>query len=350
MSLAAALAGPTLPDLDDWPLFGWSDEARPALGRALERGPAVLATIIALEGGGPRPIGTQMVFGDGVLDGYLSGGCIEADVAAHAQSCLIDGAPRTLIYGEGSPWGDIRLLCGARLEVFVEAIPPGDPAALALAASAEIRTPVWWASDGGRRACLTAQPAARREATVLRPYVPIPRLVIFGADPIALAIAQTGVLAGFETHLVRDKGPSTAPPILGVRYHRAEPAAVLSALGGGDPWTYVAVCGHEPERDHAALVSALSGQAAYVGLLGARRRLEPRLTALREAGVADDALDRLRAPIGLDLGGKAPFEVAIAVLAEMILVRRGGQAARPAPKADSTLVEWPRAAQAHTGG
>lgn len=84
------------------------------------------------------------------------------------------------------------------------------------------------------------------------------------------------------------------------------------------------MCGHEAERDHPALLAALRGQAAYVGLLGARRRLAPRLEALRADGVSQEALTRLRAPIGLDLGGKAPFEVAIAVLAEMILVRRTG--------------------------
>lgn len=329
MSLARSVVEPGIPALDDWPLFGWSDEARPALGEALRSGPAVLATITAIEGGGPRPVGTQMVFGRGVVDGYLSGGCIEADLALHAQACLADGAPRSLVYGQGSPWADIRLLCGARLEVFIEAIAPDDAAGRALAASARARRPVWWVSDGHRRACRAAAPTvSEAPGTLVRPYAPIPRLVIFGADPIALAIGQLGVLAGFETHLVRGRGPSVPPPIPGLAYHRLEPDAAFEALGGVDRWTYVAVCGHDDARDHPALVAALGGQAAYVGLLGARRRLPPRLEALRLAGIGQEALARLHAPIGLDLGGKAPFEVAIAVLAEMTQVRRAAQAAQ----------------------
>lgn len=325
-----------IPEPGDWPTFGWSDEARPALGRALRAGPAVLATITALHGGGPRSPGTQMVLGCGVLDGYLSGGCIEADLAVHARACLGDGVARTLVYGQGSPWADISLPCGARLEVFLEAISPDDPAAQALVASSTTRAPVWWASDGSQRACLNAPPSPIDQSwPLLRPYAPIPRLLVFGSDPIALAISQLAIQAGFQTHLARVRGPSAPPPIAGLSYHRLEPDAVFTALGGLDAWTYVAVCGHEAGRDHAALVAALSGEAAYVGLLGARRRLAPRLEALRRAGVEETALASLRAPIGLDLGGKAPFEVAIAVMAEMILVRRAredpGQMQEPIP-------------------
>src|ERR1041385_5755042 len=102
--------------LPEWPLFGLTDDVRPSLRQAREAGEAlVLATLISVEGGGPRPEGTQMVFAPGVLAGYFSGGCVESDVAGHAWACLQDGEPRTLVYGEGSPWPDIRLLCGARI-------------------------------------------------------------------------------------------------------------------------------------------------------------------------------------------------------------------------------------------
>ena len=106
--------------LPEWPAFGLADDVRPALRAAAATGkPLVLATLTALGGGGPRPVGTQMVFGHGVVSGYFSGGCVESDVAAHAQACLADGAPRTLVYGEGSPWPDIQLLCGARVETIL---------------------------------------------------------------------------------------------------------------------------------------------------------------------------------------------------------------------------------------
>src|SRR5471030_1515866 len=128
--------------LPDWPLFGLGDDARPALQAARAAGqPCAVATIIALDGGGPRPVGTQMVVGDQILSGFLSGGCLEADVVGHAEACLADGEPRRLIYGTGSPWPDIRLLCGARIEVQLEAIHPGDEAASRLFALTDARTP-----------------------------------------------------------------------------------------------------------------------------------------------------------------------------------------------------------------
>jgi xanthine dehydrogenase accessory factor len=89
-----------------------------------------------------------------------------------------------------------------------------------------------------------------------------------------------------------------------------------------DPWTYVAIASHDAEADLPALIAALMSSAAYVGLLGARRRLPERFAALKAAGVTNDAIARLHAPIGMDLGGKAPWEVAISVLGEMIQVRQ----------------------------
>ena len=123
--------------LPEWPFFGMTDDVRPALRQARAHGQAaVLATLIAVEGGGPRPVGTQMVFAPGIVAGYFSGGCVESDIADHAWTCLTDGAPRVLVYGEGSPWPDIRLLCGARIEIFLERIVPED-AALAQLLSAQ---------------------------------------------------------------------------------------------------------------------------------------------------------------------------------------------------------------------
>jgi xanthine dehydrogenase accessory factor len=96
-----------------------------------------------------------------------------------------------------------------------------------------------------------------------------------------------------------------------------------------DPWTYVAVASHDADTDHPALVAALNSSAAYVGLLGARRRLPERLAALKAAGVTDEAIGRLHAPIGMNLGGKAPWEVAISVLGEMIEKRRVQKTSKP---------------------
>jgi xanthine dehydrogenase accessory factor len=308
-------------DAWDWPLHGLADDMRPALADALARGPAALATIISLGEGGPRPVGTQMVFGQGSRAGFLSGGCIEADVEDHARASLADGEPRRLVYGEGSPWPDIRLLCGARIEILVERLDPDDDAARMLLNLAAARVPATWISDGRRRVC-AAEPIAAGAGAFSRHFDPAPRLVVLGGDPTALAVASLGVQSGFETTLVRPKGPLAPPPLPGLAYRRDGVASALAAIGL-DAWTAVAICGHDLEIDHAALLAALPSPAPYVGLLGARRRLNERLDRLRAAGLSERDLAKLRAPIGLDLGGKAPFEVAVAVIGEIMATRHG---------------------------
>lgn len=318
--------------LPDWPVYGLADDQRTALRTALATGPAVLATIVDLGSGGPRPVGTQMVFGPGLVSGFLSGGCVEADVAGHARACLEDGEPRRLVYGEGSPWPDIQLLCGARIEILLERLAPDDVAVGELFRRMDARLPAVWLSDGHGRTC-GANPASWDGAVRLT-FDPVWRLMVLGGDPTALAIAQLGAQAGLETTLVRPRGPSQPPPLTGVAYSRAEPGQALAAL---DAWTAVAICGHDIELDHAALLAALPSPAPYVGLLGARRRLPERLERLKAAGLTDRDVARLRAPIGLDLGGKAPWEVAVAAIGEIIAVRASGleRAAGQSPFAHS---------------
>ena len=312
-----------LQSLPSWPLFGLADDVRPALRRAAALGePIALATITDLSGGGPRPVGTQMSFAASEVCGFLSGGCLEADLAGHARQALETGAPRRLVYGEGSPWPDIRLLCGARIEILLERLSPGDEALSALLGKTAARIPALWISDGARRTCVAVDSSVSPwPGAFCRRFDPVPRLIVVGSDPTALAIASLGTQAGFETHLIRPKGPAEPPPnIDGIAYGRDEPAVALARIGL-DRWTAVAVASHDPHIDQAALAAALPTPAFYVGALGARRRLEDRMGGLRSAGVADHDLSRLHAPIGLDIGGKAPWEVAISVLAEITAER-----------------------------
>jgi xanthine dehydrogenase accessory factor len=263
------------------------------------------------------------------VSGFLSGGCLESDVAGHARACLEDGQPRRLVYGEGSPWPDIRLLCGARIEILLERIAPDDAATEALLALEDARVPARWTSDGLRRACAPASGApAPWQGGFSRLYDPPLRLIVLGSDPTALAIATLGAQAGCQTTLVRPKGPEQPPALPGFAYSRDEPDQALAAIGL-DPFTAVAVATHEAELDHAALAVALPSKAFYVGALGARRRVGERKAALLAAGVSAGDVARLHAPIGLDLGGKAPWEVAIAVLGEITAIRYAAQT--PAP-------------------
>ncbi len=309
-------------------MFGLADDMRPALRRASGRREAVaLATIVALDGGGPRPVGAQMLISRGEVCGFLSGGCLESDVIGHADDVLAGVGPRRLVYGKGSPWPDIQLMCGAGIEILLERIAPDDPAAGALIDLAEARRAALWISDGTRRVCGPLEtPPAPWPGAFARVFDPAPRLIVVGSDPTAIAIASLGVQAGFETTLVRPKGPLEPPPIAGLGYCRDEPGAALAAIGL-DRWTAVAAASHEALIDHETLLASLASEAFYVGALGARRRLEDRLSWLRQAGVDEADLTRLQSPIGLDLGGKAPMEIALAVLAQITALRHGRPAA-----------------------
>jgi len=277
------------------------------------------------------------------LSGFLSGGCIEADIVAHAAEVLSTGRPQRLIYGDGGPFPDIRLVCGGRVEVLLERLGSGDPAVARLLELSAERVPALWASDGVMRACwavdeapppgpygglagaLAEDPAARliQEADGSRialRYAPPRRMVVVGGDPTAMAIASLAAVSGFESWLVRPKGPEAPPPLPGVRYDRRAADIALQDIGL-DPWTYVAVATHDLGLDETALAVALPSPAPYVGALGARRRLPERLAPLRRLGLGDSDQARLRAPIGLDFGGKAPFEIAVAVLAEVLALQ-----------------------------
>jgi xanthine dehydrogenase accessory factor len=348
--------------LAEWPAFGLQSDVRPALRRAMEAGrPVALGSLYAHEGAAPLGEGAQILFdandsgGGTAAAGFLSGGCVEGDIALHARGVLEGGQPRRLVYGRGGP-PDIRLLCGSRIEVLLERVAPDDPALERLLALEAERRPALWLSDGTLRACLAEgetlsklpaalapalAKAAERPATsapaggaIFRRHAPRQRLVVVGGDPTTLAIARLAAEAGFETSLVRPKGPSSPPPVAGVRYFRGEPAEAFHALGL-DPWTAVAVATHDIDIDHDALLVALPSAAGYVGALGSRKRIPERLARLKYDGLPDSAVARLKAPIGLDIGARAPWEIAVSVIAEAIQALKALDAARPWPSASA---------------
>ena len=135
----------------EWPTTGLEDDMRPRMFAAAEAGQAfALATIVEADGG-PRPVGSQMVITRDHEWGFLSGGCIEADVALHGREVLADGIPQRLVYGRGSPFIDMRLPCGGRLELLIERIAPDDTAVRRLRALTEARSSARWQGDGTTR-------------------------------------------------------------------------------------------------------------------------------------------------------------------------------------------------------
>ena len=305
------------PDPFEWAAFGVLDDVRAAMIRARGAGLAfALGTLHAAEGGAPRGVGAQMlVAADGAMAGFLSGGCVEADVAAHARAVLANGAPRRLVYGEGGP-PDIRLACGSRIEVLLECVPPADLALAGLLEALAARVPAVWASNGVARACL--EPGTRvPQGMVARAFDPPLRLAIIGADPIALALARIAHDQGVEVLFLRPKGPEAPPPAPVALYLRSDIPSAFARIAP-DPWTAIAILTHDAEVEHAALAAALATPAFYIGALGSRRRFAERHGRLLGAGFGEAALARIKAPIGLAIGGKSPFAIALAVLAEIV--------------------------------
>lgn len=300
----------------------------------LDGEPFALATLAAADGG-PRPRGSQMLVSPAAWWGFLSGGCIEADVALHGRAVLETGEPRLLVYGRGSPFVDMRLPCGGRLDVLIERVEPHEASLSALAELTDQRRPARWLTDGSTRRCgepesVSAWPGCAIDLV----YAPRQRLVAIGSDPFAIGIAQAGHRLGWETTLLDPFG-SEAPPHLDAAYSRLGIASFF-AQHPPDPWTAVAVATHEADRDQEALLEAFRSDAGYIGLLGSRRRLPERLAALEAAGVDTADLSRLRAPIGLDLGATSPREVAVSVVAEIIRLMRGGDQVEPNRHAHDT--------------
>lgn len=302
-----------------WRLAASIDDVRQALlGGACVPDRFALATLVVVDGSAPREVGTQMLVTEDGDWGFLSGGCIEADVARHAREALAQGAPRLLRYGEGSPWLDIRLACGSGISVLVEPVAADEPAAAALIASYGARRPVLWRSDGHNRTVSTDPPpqADHWDGThYTRTFAPPLRLVLVGEDGAALAAAGLALAMGWEVALITPGGPEAAP-LPGIAYHRGDAAGALAKLGI-DRWTAIAVLSHDREDDERALAAALQSEAFYVGAIGARARLDQRAARLRGHGVSKAALARLHAPIGLYGFGKAPRDVALSLVAEV---------------------------------
>lgn len=280
-----------------------------------------IATLVEVDGSAPREVGAQMLITEEAHWGFLSGGCIEEDVARHARAAMALGKPRLLRYGEGSPWIDIRLACGSGISVLVEPV-AGDEAALAtLIAARAARQALVWCSDGHTRTaapCAAPPPDGWDGARYTRAFLPPLRLVLVGDDGATLAALGLARELGWEVALIAPGGPAE-PPCPGISYHTGAPAAALDAIGI-DRWGAIAVLTHDREDDERGLAAALASEACYVGAIGARARLAARLERLRGHGVSEAALARLHAPIGLQGFGKGPRAVALSLVAEVAQV------------------------------
>jgi xanthine dehydrogenase accessory factor len=159
---------------------------------------------------------------------------------------------------------------------------------------------------------------------------PPPRLVIFGAIDFAAALCRVAKAAGWRAFVVDPRSRFATAE----RFPEAEaviaewPAEALARLGGIDKATYLAVLTHDPKLDDAALLASLDSDAPYIGAMGSRRAQAKRRDRLVAAGVPETQLERIAAPIGLDLGAMTAEETAVSIVSELIAVRNGREGGR----------------------
>ena len=356
-------------------------EVLPQLLAWWEAGESVgMGTVVATFRSAPRPPGASMLVGpDASAVGSVSGGCVEGAVYDLAQSVVASGAPVLERYGVSDDDAfAVGLTCGGILDVFVERVSRETfPELGAIAADVEAGRPVAVATvvehpdasfvgrrvvirpdlptaatlgspriddavrdhahgllAAGHNGTLSYGPDGERRGEGMRVFVwafaPAARLLVFGAIDFAAAVARVGGFLGYRV-TVCDARPvfATASRFPGAdevvvdwphRYLRAEAEA-----GRVDRRTVITVLTHDPKFDVPLLEVALRlPEVGYVGAMGSRRTHDDRITRLREAGLTDAELDRLRSPIGLDLGARTPEETAISIAAEIVAGRWGG--------------------------
>ncbi len=323
--------------------------------------PIALATVVWAEGPSPRPLGSRMaVTGSGRMTGSVSGGCVEGAVFEEAQRVLAGEPPKRLRYGVVDETGwEAGLACGGTIEVYVEplvevhrrllaALEAEEIVALATRLDGSGHLLAWpdgrmegdrslapelalpgplslWERAGGEGSGPAPGLRHSPEGDVfLEVFAPPLTLVIVGAVHVAMPLVSLAQTLGFRVRVVdarrafatQERFPTADELIV------AWPQDALKAEELG-PQHYIVILSHDPRFDLPALQIALRSQAAYVGLIGSRTTQAKRKAALREAGFSEAELVRIHGPVGLDLGGREPVEIALAILAEIVAARHG---------------------------
>ncbi len=298
--------------------------------RALVEAPGCLAVIAGTEGPSYRAPGAVMaILTGGRCVGSLSSGCIEADLVRHAEAALGDGRPRTLRYGVGGP-RDLELPCGGGLDIVL--VPMTGPAARAVLAEAlalaearqEVSLLVETACGGVRLDRPAAVAGADGSGRVVIPCRPEIALHVLGRGIEAQVFAALAVAAGFPVALhAPDEETCAAGRAAGATV-RPLPLPGVWQPGALDPRAGVVLFFHDHDWEPPLLAAALASEAFYIGAQGSLRAHATRCAALGAMGVAPEAIDRLRAPIGLIPSARDPRLLAISVLAEIVDAARRG--------------------------
>jgi xanthine dehydrogenase accessory factor len=257
-----------------------------------------LATVVWRRGPSSAKEGYKaLITQDETVHGWVAGACTEPLMVRQARKAMRDGTPRLMLIGAPE---DIDTRARDGLMTF----------------------PQTCASEGALE-------------VFVEPMIPSPHLVIIGRSPVVGVMASMGHALGWRTVIVDDEGGSGIDPSAADRVVKSLDLAEAGVRGGS--FVIVATQGH---YDEEAVEKALETDAAYVGLLASSKRAQSVLDYLRESGVGEEALGRVHAPAGLDLGKVKHEEIAVGVIAELVKLRAAGQVEQPDGAA-------PHAAQHH---
>jgi xanthine dehydrogenase accessory factor len=342
--------------------------------------PVALATVLSTWGSAPRAPGSKMAVSSATeMSGSVSAGCVETTVVEEALEVLRSGLPRKLHYGvsDETAW-EVGLACGGQIDIFVEPLAPLLASSRGLGRSAfemlrkavkqeqvAVRAVVVEGPDEALGKSFVATPENETDAISLGPLaepvsidahamrtganpesrsyrvgdkdylvfydvmLPPLRLAIVGGVHIAVELARLAKRMGYSVAIVDPRKAFATRERFPEADHLLHewPDAGLETLGLTSG-TAVAVLSHDPKLDDPALRVALRSPAYYVGALGSQRTQRLRRKRLAQAGLSEDELGRLHGPIGLDLGARAPAEVALSILAEIVAVRAGREKRR----------------------
>jgi len=328
------------------------------------------AVLIRVFGNGPRPEGaTLLVADDGSIAGSVSGGCVEGAAAELVAAARRDGCARVVRFGitDEQAWG-VGLACGSTIDVLIEPTlrPEVEAAARQAAGAAVIVTlpPDSPTDAGGAQPMALGEPgvarvvspsddahdvlseaahglvARGRSATVtdgdaqffIETFAPSPRVIVFGAVQAAVPLVRMAKELGYRTVVAdaraafasRERFPGADEVLVGW----PDEVADKIGLSADDA---VVVMSHDPKLDEPAILTAMRAGSRYVGAMGSKRTQAGRRERLLADGLTEEDLGKLHGPIGLDLGGREPGEMALAILAE-IVAERNAASAQPLSK------------------
>jgi xanthine dehydrogenase accessory factor len=308
-----------------------------------------LATVVSTWGSAPRPVGGYMAICDtGAFVGSVSGGCVEGAVVEEAKTVMAEEVPRTIEYGisDEEAWL-VGLACGGRVRISVGPVGPAgleddlvDELIAAREAHEGVVLATWLDSavhqllhrkdedlDGAHGALLEDRAMLTETETgevFLRPHNPRVRVIIVGAAHVTQSLVPLAYAAGFAVVVV---DPRTAfaseERFPDVHLVNSWPREAFAELGL-DHRTAVVTVTHDPKLDDPALLAALEADPFYIGALGSRRTHASRLQRLEAEGADPASLERIHAPVGLNIGARTTQEISVSIIAEIVQTLRKG--------------------------